>query len=421
MTPPQHRAHRFIRFLERYTKTDMAYLARSGVWGNLSTMSVTVFSLVLYYVFARYVSREAFGVYQYLLSLGALLGVLTFTGINTAVTSAVARGHEGALRQAVRLQWKYAFVPIVAALAVSAYYALNSNAVLAIGVIVVGVLTPLLNGANTYSAFLVGKQDFKRVFLYNFWINVPFYALLICAALIVPNPLLLVGIALGAQALGCIVALRKTYAVYRPQALEDAGLPRYGLHLSAMGALGVLALQADTILAFHFVGAAGLAVYTFAVAIPERLGGLVKFIPMAALPRFSTRGFADARRGLLMRLPLAALLLALIAGAYALAAPYVFALLFPTYGDSVAYSQWYALAVGAVLTQLLVTLLSSHAFVRRLYAYHVTAPVLQLLLQFLGVAFYGLPGLIAGRLLGTGAAFVIALALVVTARQASAR
>jgi hypothetical protein len=188
-----------------------------------------------------------------------------------------------------------------------------------------------------------------------------------------------------------------------------------------MGALGIVALQADTILAFHYLGAAGLAVYVFAVAIPERLGGLVKFIPMAALPRFSVRTFSDARRGLLRRLPLAAAALLAIAASYALAAPFVFAFLFPEYVDALPYSQWFALSIVAALTQLLVALLSSHAFVRRLYAFNIAAPLLQLALQFAGVITFGLAGLVFGRLLGVFAALLIAFVLVVTVREASSR
>lgn len=415
------RARSLLSALERYTKTDLVYLASSGFWGNLGTLTVTAFSLALYLVFAHFVDREVFGTYQYLLAVGGILGALTFTGMNTAVTAAVARGADGSLRSAVRHQLKFAFVPFAAALLISAYYFVNGNALLGTGVLIVGALTPFMNTWNTYSAFLLGKQDFRRVFLYNFAMNVPFYGLLIAAALFTEHALVLILASFGTQALGYWLSYRRTLSVYRPGEEGEPELVRYGTHLSLMGAFGILALQADAVLAFHYLGAAGLAVYVFAVAIPERLGGLVKFLPAAALSRFATRDFATARRGVMRRLPLFAFLLLLIAGIYAFSAPFLFGLLFPTYMDAVPLSQWYALALLAALTQILVALLSAHARVRDLYVFNTVTPLLQFGFQFAGVISFGLAGLVLGRLAGIGAAFVIALLLVVLAKPASSR
>lgn len=422
MPPPDSRSHQFLRFLERYARTDMRYFVASGFWGNLSTLSVTLFSLALYLVFARYLPREAFGTYQYLLSISAVLGALTLTGINTAVTNAVARGEDGALVRAVRFQLRWSFVPFAAALCLSLYYFASGNAVLGTGTLIVGALTPLINAWNTYSAFLLGKQDFRRVFLYNFAINIPFYALLIGAALGTDSPLLLIGANLLVQAIGYGVAYRATLSVYRPRPSAEAGdVERYGAHLSVMGGLGVLALQADAVLAFHFLGATGLAVYAFAVAVPERLGGLVKFLPSAALPKFANRPFEEGRAGLFRKFPLAIVGLLLIAAAYAYAAPYLFTLLFPTYMDAVPYSQWYALAILGVVTQLFVTLLSAHKAVRKLYSFNVLSPVMQLGLQVAGILLFGLAGLIAGRLLGMLFALTLALFLVLLPMRAGTR
>jgi O-antigen/teichoic acid export membrane protein len=223
------------------------------------------------------------------------------------------------------------------------------------------------------------------------------------------------------QALGYALAYYRTLSVYRPKEAFAAGTLRYGTHLSVMGGLGILAAQGDVILAFHYLGASGLAVYAVAVAIPERLGGLVKFIPSAALPKFSNRPFGEARAGLLRKLPLAIAGLLLIAGVYALIAPWIFSFLFPTYLDAVPYSQWYALAILGVLTQLLVMLLSAHAFVRRLYVFNIASPLLQLLLQAGGVIVFGLLGLVLGRLIGLALAFLLAFLLVMTATPASSR
>lgn len=405
---------KLLPHIERFTRTDMRYIAHSGFWGNLGTLSVTLFSLVLYLVFAGHLSKETFGVYQYLLSLGAILGALTFTGMNTAVTSSVARGFDHTFTDAVRFQLRFAGAPFLVGLMGSLYYFLQGNSVLGIGLIVVSAGVPLINAWNTYSAFLLGKKDFKKVFLYNFCINVPFYTLLIGAAFITESPLVLIGINIGVQVLGYYLAWRAVQKTLTPSETEPGALA-YGTHLSVMGAFATVANQIDAVLAFHFLGAAGLAVYAFATAIPERLGGFFKFLPGAALPKFAARTPEEVRTTIGRRLLIALPWILIVAGMYALLAPVLFTLLFPAYSDAIPYSQWYGLALGSVLTQVLVSALQAHARVQRLYVFSFLSPFLQCVLQLVGVVLFGLWGLVIGRLFGLLVSFLLALGLVLLA------
>lgn len=412
MTSLKDRFSSLLRAGDRLTRTDLSYLIQSGFWGNLSTLSVTLFSLILYLVFARVLSKETFGIYQYLLSLGTILGTLTFSGMNTAVTKAVARGSDGALTEAVHFQLRFFFIPLAAAMLGSLYYFLQGNPVLGTGLLVIGVGMPLINAWNTYSAFLLGKQDFRRSFLYNLLINIPFYAFLTLTAFLSDSPVVLIGTNVLVQVVGYYIAYRMVLNVYSPKATSEPGLKRYGTHLSVMGALTTLATQADAVLAFHYLGAPGLAVYAFATAIPERLGGFFKFLPSAALPKFALRTAEEVRQGIGLRLLYTLPFILLIALLYALFAPLIFSLLFPTYLNSIPYSQWYGLAIAAVLTQILVSALSAHERIARLYAFNIMSPLFQLALQFAGVLLFGLWGLIFGRLLGLLVSFLLALALV---------
>jgi len=411
------RAVDVLRWSERYTKTDMVYLMSSGFWGNLGTLSVTFFSLALYLVFANVLPKATFGTYQYLLSLGALIGALTLTGMNAAVSRSVARGFDGSLKDAIRFQVSWLWVPIGASLIGAGYYFIQGNIPLSIGLVLVGIGTPLINTFNTYSAFLVGKQDFKRVFLYNLGINVPFYALLIAGAFATTNPILLIGANMVLQVAGFVIAYRQTLRAYAPDNKVEAGVRTYGAHLSVMGIPGTLAQHIDSVLAFHFLGPVGVAVYAFSTAIPERISGLFKFLPSAALPRFAQRPLFEVQATILPRL---LLLLPVLAGAayiYALCAPYVFTLLFPQYIDAVPYSQWYGLILISILTQVLISALSAHQKVRSLYVFNIASPIAQIALMVVGVIYTGLWGLIFGRLLGALLSFALALVLVLSAKS----
>lgn len=404
-------AGRLLRATERYTRTDMVYLARTGLWTNAGTVFVSAASFLLYIVFNRYVSKEAYGTYQYLLSIGAIVGAFTLTGMNSAVTRAVALGKEGAFRRAMLYQLRWAAVPLLGSFALGAYYLHAHNFTLGWGLALIGIFVPLNNALNTYVAYLLGKKDFRSIFLYGLWWNVPYYLAVAAAAIFFKAALVLLAANLVSQAIGLVIAYRRTLAVYPPNAEEDPDLRSYGTHLSVMGLLGSVAAQIDTVLTFHFLGAATLAIYSFATAIPDRIGGLFKFIPYAAFPKLVGRPPAEIRSGLGRRLLLGTLVSLVIAFAYMAIAYPVYLIFFPAYLAAVPYSQWYALTLAASMSGVLANALVAASNVRTLYAFNTVNPLVQVALQLAGILLYGLPGLIAARVIGTFFTFALGIVL----------
>ena len=122
----------------------------------------------------------------------------------------------------------------------------------------------------------------------------------------------------------------------------------YGKHISLMNLFGTLANQLDKILVFHFLGAAPLAVYTFAFAIPEQIKGSYKNLFNIALPRYAELAPEKLRASIInktIRLTTISILIVIV---YILISPYLFMLLFPKYLDSVHYSQIYILGLIAI-------------------------------------------------------------------------
>jgi len=399
MNSLKQRLYALLRWSERYTKTDMAYLAQTGFWSNAGTIFVTLASFLLYILFNHFVPKEAYGTYQYLLSIGAIVGAFTLTGMNSAVTRAVALGQEGVLRAAIRAQLHWAPVPLLGSWALASYYFFQGNLTLGWGLILIGVFVPLNNTFNTYGAFLQAKQDFKRGFLFSLWYNVPYYLAVGIAAIFFKAALILLAANLISQAIGLIIAYRKTVAAYKPNAATDSVSLKYGNHLSVMGLLGSISAQIDAIFAFHFLGATQLAIYSFATAIPDRLGGLFKFIPAAAFPRFVGRSPKDIRIGLAYRLMLGTVLSAVLALAYMAIAHPFFAIFFPAYLVAVPYSQVYAIILAASMGAVLTNALTAAGNVRTLYVYNIVNPIVQIGLLAAGILSFGLAGLIGARVL----------------------
>ena len=227
-----------------------------------------------------------------------------------------------------------------------------------------------------------------------------FYSALIIAAFASASALLLLAVHFIAQGIALFIAHRRALRVHPPNDTTDDETSAFGGHLSVMGVLGTIAQQLDNFLVFHFLGPATLAVYAFATAIPDRLGGLLKFIPASLLPVLSTKSEEATRQARSWnRMVWVVALVALLAGAYAFIAPLVFLLLFPAYVASIPFSQVYALSMIATVGSIFSAALIAQRQIRSLYVFNTALPVIGIILQLGGIALYGLWGLIAAKIL----------------------
>jgi len=389
---------RLLGRAEAYMGTDMAYLASAGFWMNLAVVASSLLTLGLYLIFARVVPKEVFGTYQYLLSLGVLISALTLTGMNSAVVRSVARGFEGTYKRAVRYQLLWGMLPLLAALGIALYYYVNGNAMLAIALVAIGLFAPINNAFNTYGAYLQGRKDFRGFFWYNLSLNLVYHGAMGVAAFYATGALILLFANLVSQGAGMYLLYRRTLAAHPPNEAEDPEAMTYGKHLSLMGFFSAVGVQADNILAFHYLGPAALAVYAFSTAIPDRLAGLLKFLPSAALPKLATKSPDEIRSSFMhKRIGLIAAGALVIVIAYILAAPWIYTYLFPTYMESVSFSQIYAFTILATLANFFAAGLTAGGRTRSLYIYNVAAPVMQIGMQWAGVLIAGLLGLIVAK------------------------
>lgn len=393
----QDRLIRLLRWSERYTRTDMVYLAKGGFWTNLASLSITGLSFILYVAFAHFLPKDVYGTYQYLLSIAAIVGTFTLTGVNTAIVQSVARGHEGTLRASIRPQLLWSLIPSAGALIGSAYYAFNGNLLLAGGFLLIALFTPLTSTFNSYSSYLLGKKDFRRVFLYNLTLNLPYYGGLILAAMFYKSALVLLAVNLAVNGIGLVLLYRATLRSQKPNDDVDADALRYGAHLSIMGVFGAVVNQLDNVLVFHFLGPVELAVYTFATAIPDRAANFFKFFSSTALPKFAEKEDADVRASLgpkLLKLTLLAVPGFLI---YVVLAPLFFHIFFPQYAESIPFSAFYALSMLSVAGGVALSALIGLKRTRDLYIYNLMTPIMQFVLQVGGILMYGLWGLVIGK------------------------
>ncbi|MDO8407900.1 MAG: oligosaccharide flippase family protein [bacterium] len=384
-----------LRSSERYTHVDMVYLARGGSWMSGGQAINMLIGFLMSLAFANLLPKESFGTYKFILSTVALIGVFSFLDIGTAVTQAVAHGFGHSLKQGFRANMKWSIGVSIGGFALGAYYYLQGNALLSFSFFLVGVLVPLTASASLYGAYLLGKKDFKRSTLYGVIRNVLPAAALILTLFLTQSLWVIITVYFLSVALVSLVLYRATARAYaRENAREDPGLISYAGHLGVMGIIGQVAGNLDKILIYHYLGAAPLAIYAFAIAPVEQLQSGKKILNALIFTKLSERPFEELQKSALRRTIMLAAYAAILIGIYVSLIPYFYKFFYPQYLDSVFYSQIYVLTLFGVIGSVLESHLVAHKKKKELYVSRTVIPLTQIALFFILIPSFGLMGLV---------------------------
>lgn len=385
--------------VSRLAGADARYALRGLSWLSLSQVVTSLAALGLSVAFARLYPPEAYGTYKYILSLAELISAASLTGIPTAIVAAAARNQDGALAQATKLAFLYSCVAGLAMLVAGLYYLTHGNATLGWSLVVLGVVQPASDAVATAFAFVSGKQMFRaRTFATVFQTGA--YAAAVLAAILTSDDPF---VAVAASAVGGLLGYAGVWVVarrrYVKNDVEDPTLHRYSQHLSLMNILGMVASQIDKVLLFHYLGAAEVALYSFAQAPVSQAKQVSKILSGIALPKVTTASLASQRRHAVRR-TLAALSLALVLYAgYWLVVPWFYAFLFPSYQAAVGFSRWYALTLLTLPIIIYKQPLLGHQKTKALYAVQTAEPLVKITLMALAVPAFGVAGAVGAAAL----------------------
>jgi O-antigen/teichoic acid export membrane protein len=388
----------FLHWSEKYTKTDMVYLFKSGIWVNANSLVSYSLTFILSIVFANILPKEVLGTYQYLLSFSIIVSALCMTGMNYAVTQATARGSSGTLRASVALQLRWSIVPAGVSLLAALYYALQGNFELSLGLFSIGICIPITNSYNTYSAYLNGIKDFRGMFMASTLFNSIYYPSIILVAILTQNALSLVWINLFVSTLLTWYLYKRTITKYPSHGTVDLESLSYGKKLSISNLPTIIATQIDNLLVFHFLGAAPLALYVIATTIPEKVTGLFKFIFLATIPKYAVQNPVASKVGILGKIARMGAVATILVGILIFITPTVFHVFFPRYIDAIPYTQFYALSVFTILGYLPISNLIAQAR-KTIHIYNVVSPSIQIVLQLIGILLWGIWGILIARII----------------------
>lgn len=363
-------------------------------WEAITFMIVFLTSIL----FAHFLTKEEYGLYRYLIALSAIFGSITLTGMNTAVASAVASGKEGALQQSINYQKSWNKILLIATVLVSGYYFFNNNLTIAIGCLIMGICTSIITTYNAYPSFLNAKNAFKSLFKVNVISNTVTYGLIALSIYFTHSALYTAAALFGSTALISIVMTALVFKKYKPNSTEDPSLISNAKHLSAGNFIKIIAGQADKIIIFQYIGASALAIYNFALALPEQLKALQKLVFTIALPRFAKGSKENLNKEIYAHTVVVTFGMAVLVLVYILIAPFVFKTFFSPYVDAIFYSQLIAgIQVISTPALFLLTFLQSRSNQKELLKLTGILSTIDIVILIFSAILYGVMGIIVAR------------------------
>lgn len=390
--------YNLLRWSEKYVKTDMVYVGKSGFWLSLSQGAGTIVSFVLSILFARYVSKEAFGIYRYILSVAGFVSAFTLNGMNTAIVRAVSQGYDGTFVRSLPLQLKWTIGQFLINVAIAGYYFLKGNSEYGIAFSIIAVCGPLSTVANSFSSYLQGRQDFKTSSLYSIYSSIIYCIFIGTATIYTPHFVYLIAAYFVSTTVTNIYFCFRTLRHFPPKNKElHTKDVQYAKKLSFMTIVGSAANQIDSIIVYQLLGPAQLAIYAFSTIMPDRIRTIFSTITSAALPKLSERQSISSE-GIVRKEVQLALIAAVIIVLYIFAAPLLYTVLFPGYNDAVWYSQVYALSLLALPSFISLPSLYARQKEHALYIINIGVPIIKILISYSAIVLWGILGAIVAKL-----------------------
>ena len=324
---------------------DLPYFFKGGFWLTSSMILSTIGGILLSSLFARLWPKDVYGQFSFLMSAVGFLSLTALPGMGQALIQSVAEGKEGSYRLATKTIAKFSVIGAIIMILGSVYFFLRQNPNLALATFLSALAFPITATASLYSSFLIGKKQFKLVAIYT---TVAQFASITATAVALWTLSSFIWVAFFSAWSSAIVNVILTVFTYKQTEnnLEDKSIIKLGIHLSFSQVFTIAADYLDRFLVPLLLGFTNNAIYAFAILIPMQLHTFFKTFLTLGQPKFAEISQKNIRGDLIKKSLQLEILIGSTVGAYIIAAPFIFRVLYPAYqGSAVTLSQIYSLSL----------------------------------------------------------------------------
>lgn len=394
----KNKIYNLLVWSQKYTKTDMVYIAKGGFWLTLKQIIVAISLFLLAIIFANFLPKETFGTYKYILSASEILIIFSLNGIYTAIIQSTARGYEGSFIENLKIRIKWGLLGTIISLIIALYYFTSGNTTLSIGFLIISLFIPFFESFQNYDALLIGRKNFRDSSLLFMILQIIVIGLMIGALFLTKNLFIILLVHfLSFSFIGGLFFIL-IYKKHHPNKNTDPELIKYGKHLSLLNAFSLASNYIDKILVYNFLGPTELAIYIFAITPPNQIWAFLNNMQTLALPKYSEKDGNESRIGMSKKLIIFGAIIAAISIIYIFAAPPIYRLIFPQYSEAIGYTQLYSLFLITAIIIIPFTFIKSQKNIKALYRFNTITPILNTIILIIMIQF-GLTALIIGKII----------------------
>ncbi len=404
--------YNFLRWSEKYTKTDMVYLASGGFWLTLGYGINIIKGLTISVLMANLFPKESYGYYKFILSIFSLVGIFSLSGMSTAIIQSTARDLDGIFDKAIKVVRRWSWLGSLSLLAAALYYFTKNNLNFTWTFISLAFLFPWYSTSGYYGAILAGKKKFDIQTKYYITYSAITFISIVSAIIITHNVFWTIFIlVLSDVIVGNILTTISAKNFLQNKNIDPESI-KYGFHLSLIGIINTIAQNIDKIIIPILLNYQELAIYSIALVIPEQIKGLLKILGSLALPKFSNRPIEQIKKTITKKTIITAILISILTVTYILVTPFIYKIFFPQYSESVMLSQIFALSLITAANQLPYSALQATKSQKKLYLYNTITSILNIILLLIFIINFKLMGIVIARVISKFASLGLALWLI---------
>jgi O-antigen/teichoic acid export membrane protein len=390
----KQKIYNFLKWSEKYTGTDMIYLIKGGSWLVSGNVFSTLIGLAIMIVFDRFIPKETFGAYEYVLSIAAIISITSLPGINTALIRTVAKGNEKMLTFCFKEKLKWGLISGFSSLFIAFWYLSQQNYQLGISFLIVSLFLPFINSFTLFLSFWQGKKRFDIQNKYYVLSNLLVSASLILTVILTKNIVLIIfSFFFSSFLVNWLFYKLTTKKALLVKGGEEKETISFGKHLTLIQSINSFSIYIDKIILWKLLGPAAVAIYVFAERPVTKFHGLLPILDLA-LPKLSQANIKNIKKELFKKFLKLFIITIPIALIYIIICPYLYKVLFPSYLNSVPYSQIMALIIIFSPFGLLTTSLLAEIKKKELYILNFLTPSLKITLFLILIPFFGIWGVI---------------------------
>lgn len=332
------------------------YFLSGGLWLSLPRVFTAFSGVAATLVLASGLSENDFGIYRYLLNIVAIISVFSLSGFHNAILQTSAKNNDSFYLYATRKNFTYSTFIFAVSAALSLYYFLNQNNILAAGSLLIALLLPIQNSTQFATSFLNGKKDFIRVSKILSFKTCITTAAVVTTTYITKEPLSIFLAYLISQTLinlGLHFQVKKEIAKKEPEKDFDKKYSKYGHHLSAQNIIKTVGHKLDGIIIFSQLGSKELALYAISTLFPDFLKGFLKSVSTLLLVSHSKVNPVYSKQYVYKNIGIVFFSVGILSLLYIVTIPHIVHFLIPKYIDSILFSQIYVLSLPAVAASLI--------------------------------------------------------------------